>query len=103
MRLFPGAFVRQEYCLDFVKAATGAPVNSPFDFELWAVPGPPLHMLFPMRLMSLEESFGVRPENVPPGTETFVLRDGMTCLLKRPGNRTVRFTVPVRMKEAAAA
>ncbi|RPD65316.1 hypothetical protein L226DRAFT_531096 [Lentinus tigrinus ALCF2SS1-7] len=102
MRLFPGAFKTREYCLDFVKSDTGEPENSPFEFELWALLGPSLYP-YSMRLLSLEQSSGIRPEDIVPGAETFVLRDGMVCLLKRPGHRTVRFKVPVRVKETASA
>lgn len=99
VRLFPGAFGRQEYCLDFVRTDTREAVNSPFDFEMWAVPGPSSspQVVVPMRIRSLESASGVTPEDMKPGAEKFVLRDGMNCLLKRPGHRTARFVVPIRV------
>lgn len=97
LRLFPGSPARKEYCLDFVKTSTGLSVNSPFEFELWSIgssttaPG-----CGPVRLRSLECSWGYSQKDIPPGAEKFVLRDGMTCMLKRPGHKPVRFTVPKR-------
>lgn len=98
IRLFPGSPHVQEYCLDFVDTQTGRPVNSPFKFELWSIPNPstPWSGLGSYRVYSLEQSFRVPQPDIIPGDEKFVLRDGQTCLLKRPGHKDVRFTVPVR-------
>ena len=49
-----------------------------------------------MRIHSFERSLGFSEADIPPGAEKFVLRDGQTCLLKRPGHRDVQFKVPVR-------
>ena len=49
-----------------------------------------------MRIHSFERSFGFSEADVLPGAEMFVLRDGQTCPLKRPGHRDVQFRVPVR-------
>ncbi|TFK86407.1 hypothetical protein K466DRAFT_152709 [Polyporus arcularius HHB13444] len=99
VRLFPGAFVRQQYCLDFVNSETGEPVNSPFEFELWAVHAPSwMGLVVPKKIVSQEEAYGIRLEDIKPGLESFVLRDGMACLLKRPGHRDVRFVVPIRVE-----
>ena len=35
-------------------------------------------------------------KDVLPGEAKFVLTDGMTCVLTRPGHRPLRFTVPTR-------
>ncbi|KAI0695268.1 hypothetical protein C8T65DRAFT_584467, partial [Cerioporus squamosus] len=105
IRLFPGCFDAREYCLDFVDTRTGVPVNSPFKFELWVVPDPDRPWLGSgsARVTSLDVAFGQRQDEILPGHEKFVLRDGQTCLLKRPGHRDVRFTVPVRRRPVAAA
>ncbi|TFK78993.1 hypothetical protein K466DRAFT_506375 [Polyporus arcularius HHB13444] len=100
-RLFPGCRSRQEYCLDFVETATGLPVNSPFQFELWSIGTSSIpHACGPVRLRSLECSWGYSQKDIAPGAEKFVLKDGMTCLLKRPGHKAVRFTVPIRLADA---
>ncbi|KAI0364690.1 hypothetical protein BV20DRAFT_1057041 [Pilatotrama ljubarskyi] len=99
IRLFPGAHDAAEYCMDFVETATGQPVNSPFEYELWSVPNPDtpwLTAVMTMQLRTIESAHRLKPEDIRPGTEKFVLRDGQTCMLIRPGKRPVRFTVPVR-------
>ncbi|KAI0633596.1 hypothetical protein C8Q77DRAFT_1115827 [Trametes polyzona] len=102
IRLFPGSLTDAEYCMDFIDTATGEPVNSPFEFELWAVPNPETPWLsLPVvgKLHSIERSYGLKQEDIRPGAEKFVLRDGLTCMLSRPGKRPVRFTVPVRRRD----
>ncbi|KAI0759372.1 hypothetical protein BD413DRAFT_597891 [Trametes elegans] len=42
----------------------------------------------------------MKPEQIPEGEEKFVLRDGQTCMLKRPGHRATRFTGPNRLPVA---
>ncbi|KAL1950995.1 hypothetical protein VTO73DRAFT_144 [Trametes versicolor] len=99
IRLFPGSITAAEYCLDFVDSATGEPVNSPFEFELWCIPNPDTPWLsFPIcgQLRSIEYAHGIRQKDILPGAEKFILRDGQTCALVRPGKRSLRFTVPVR-------
>ncbi|RPD57954.1 hypothetical protein L227DRAFT_506144, partial [Lentinus tigrinus ALCF2SS1-6] len=107
IRLFPGFFAAREYCIDFVHTETGVAVNSPFEFELWAVSNPSAPWLGSgsMRLYSLEDTFKhlMEGDETLPGDEKFVVRDGQTCLLKRPGQRDVRFTVPIRYDPTATA
>ncbi|OJT05951.1 hypothetical protein TRAPUB_3138 [Trametes pubescens] len=99
IRLFPGSISAAEYCMDFVESATGNAVNSPFEFELWGIPNPDTPWLsFPIcgQLRSIERAHGIKQQDIRPGAEKFILRDGQTCVLARPGKRSVRFTVPVR-------
>lgn len=105
IRLFPGSLDAQEYCMDFVDTRTGTPVNSPFQFELWAVPDPAKPWLGcgSLRIHNLESAFGYSDDQILPGHEKFVLRDGQTCLLKRPGKKDIRFTVPIRSTPVAGA
>lgn len=104
LRLFPGSPSRKEYCLDFVNSATGLPVNTPFEFELWSLGSSSTpYACPPARLRSLERSWGYLPKDIPAGAEKFVLSDGMTCMLTRPGHKTVRFTVPIRKAHASDA
>ncbi|KAL7279563.1 hypothetical protein ACG7TL_005962 [Trametes sanguinea] len=99
IRLFPGSISAAEYCLDFVDTASGEPVNSPFEFELWGIPDPDTPWLgtsISMKLRSMEQSHGIKQKDILPGHEKFLLRDGQTCALIRPGKPKIRFTVPVR-------
>ncbi|KAI9060940.1 hypothetical protein FKP32DRAFT_1577035 [Trametes sanguinea] len=99
IRLFPGSISAAEYCMDFIDSSTGEPVNSPFEFELWGVPDPDtpwLGMPICQRMYSIERIHGIKQEDILPGHEKFILRDGLTCALIRPGKQGVRFTVPVR-------
>ena len=84
--------------MDFVLTATGEPVNSPFKFELIATPNPKTSWLFGLggQIRSAQASFGIKQNKILPGEEKYTLQDGQTCLLMRPGKRTVRFTVPIR-------
>lgn len=84
--------------MDFVKTETKEAVNSPFEFELWAVPDPdaPWLAMPSGRLYSLEHNFHIAQDKILPGIEKWMLRDGQTCLLKRPGKRDVFFRVPTR-------
>ena len=105
IRLWPGVAASREYCLDFVHTETGEATNSPFEYELWSIPHPdaPLLSLPPMRLSSLENGFGVKTGDIRPGEEKFILKEGLTCMLARPGKRGLQFTVPVRRREPPSA
>ncbi|KAL1942728.1 hypothetical protein VTO73DRAFT_4968 [Trametes versicolor] len=98
IRLWPGNLYVNEYCMDFVNTETKEAVNTPFELELWAVPDPdaPWLAMSSGRLYSLEHNFHVARDKILPGLEKWVLRDGQTCLLKRPGKKDVFFRVPVR-------
>ena len=82
--------------MDFVHSATGKPVNSPFKFELWSVSNA-LTPYPPSRIKSLEQSWSTHERKVAAGEEKFILKDGMTCVLKRPGHKDLRFRVPIRV------
>ncbi|CDO71687.1 hypothetical protein BN946_scf184915.g31 [Trametes cinnabarina] len=102
IRLFPGSIHAAEYFLDFVDTETGQPVNSPFEHELWGIPDPVTpHLSVPCsgKLRSVERAFGIKQEDIYPGEEKYLLRDGLTCLLTRPGKKPVRFTIPVRREK----
>jgi hypothetical protein len=93
-----GLEAKREYCLDFVRKATGNPVNSPSGYEIWLVPNKKTPWLpVPIsRLYSIERSFGIAEEAILPGEEKFVLLEGTACLLQLPNKDTVYFEVPVR-------
>ncbi|KAH9924052.1 uncharacterized protein B0H18DRAFT_1013246 [Fomitopsis serialis] len=103
IRLFPGVSDHHEFCLDFVHTKTGKATNSPFECELWSMPDPITPWLSkpPMKLMSLENCFGVRTPDIRPGEEKFLLKEGVMYLLVRPGKRAVHFTVPIPSKAPA--
>ncbi len=82
--------------MDFVRTDTGKPVNSPFQYELWRT-ADVLSARPSARLTSMERTWGIKQKDIDPGEEKFLLRDGMTCVLKRPGCKDLRFTVPVRV------
>ncbi|KAI0768662.1 hypothetical protein BD413DRAFT_629352 [Trametes elegans] len=99
MRLWPGSFTAAEYCLDFVKKSTGEAVRTPPGYALWFVPDPSTPWLqgsAPVELVSLERGHGIPEDEILEGEEKFVLRDGMNCVLRRPGCRDARFTMPLR-------
>ncbi|KAI0657796.1 hypothetical protein C8Q70DRAFT_1055563 [Cubamyces menziesii] len=86
--------------MDFVDSTTGQPVNRPFDFQLVAGAGetdaPWLGLPLAMPVVPIEYKFGYKPEDILPGKEKYILRDGQQCVLTRPGKPTIRFTVPIR-------
>ncbi|OJT03900.1 hypothetical protein TRAPUB_8959 [Trametes pubescens] len=103
MRLWPAS--EQLWCFDFVHSTTHQPKNAPFEFELWAEPleDPTLHHapwlpigLVSRRLYSMEFGMGYGEDEIEEGEEKFAFMDGQTCVLKRPGHRDIRFTVPNR-------
>ncbi|KAI1782192.1 hypothetical protein LXA43DRAFT_906514 [Ganoderma leucocontextum] len=98
IRLFPGSVAQREYCLDFVHTKTGEPVNSPPGFEIWAAVENAIPWLGggTTRIRSLEHRLGFSAASILPGAEKFVLQDGQTCLLKRPGHKDLQFKVPMR-------
>ncbi|KAI0639053.1 hypothetical protein C8Q77DRAFT_1222394 [Trametes polyzona] len=101
IRLFPGSLTDAEFCLDFVETATGKAVNSPFEYELWGVENPEIWWLTSTmvgRIQSAEVAHGIKQEDILPGEERFVLRDGQSCMLVRPGKRSLFFTVPIRSR-----
>lgn len=75
-------------------------MNSPFKFDLLCLPNPdaPIGSAPVVRMCPLEHSFGFAQHEIEPGEEKFLLHDGQHCLLRRPGHRDVRFTVPIRRR-----
>ncbi|KAH9848268.1 hypothetical protein C2E23DRAFT_465689 [Lenzites betulinus] len=105
IRLWAGSAYTHEFCMDFVDSVTEHAVNSPFKFELWIVPDPDSSWLGAPAgcVRSLERNFGISQDKILPGEEKFILRDGQTCLIKRPGKRDILFTVPVRKRPERTA
>ncbi|KAI0354796.1 hypothetical protein OH77DRAFT_1425381 [Trametes cingulata] len=104
IRLFPGSVEGRDYCLDFLVTSTGQPVNSPFKFDLLCIPDPdaPVPSGPIVRMRPLECAFGIPEDKIDPGEEKFLLREGQHCVLRRPGHRDVRFTVPIRRRPEPA-
>lgn len=99
MRLWPGSFARSEHCLDFIETRTKKPINVPEGYTIWFMPDPSAPWLQgtgPVELVSIERSFGMLPADIPVGEEKYILKDGMTCMLTRPGARAAIFAVPLR-------
>ena len=82
--------------MDFVSTASGEPVNSPFKYELWSIPSDNAPFVAARRIYSLEKGGGFAREAIRPGAERFLLMDGQTYQLRRPGRKNVRFQVPER-------
>jgi hypothetical protein len=93
-----GLEAKYEYCLDFISSATHKPINSPFEYELWAIPNrhTPWLPMPSFRIYSIEESAGIAQKDILPGEEKFVLLEGTACTLLRPDMQPVDFQVPVR-------
>ncbi|KAI0029838.1 hypothetical protein K488DRAFT_79952 [Vararia minispora EC-137] len=98
---------KRQYGLDFVRTSTGKSENSPFQYDLFTVPDPDVQTAGPMmgprsgRLFSVESGLGLKPSEIHPGAEKFILFEGACCLLKRKGHRDVYFKVPVRVRPKA--
>lgn len=87
--------------MDFIDNATGVPVNSPFEFELWGVPdwdNPLAGLPIVQKMRSIENAHNIKTKDIRPGHEKFILRDGQTCVLARPGHTKIRFKVPIRRR-----
>ncbi|KAI0308984.1 hypothetical protein OF83DRAFT_1180149 [Amylostereum chailletii] len=89
---------KHKYCLDFVDKATREPVNSPRDFELWAVPQLNMWWLpsFSGKCQSAEVAFGVDRNKISPGQEKYLVTEGASYRLVRKGLKDVFFTIPMR-------
>lgn len=100
-----GADERREYYMDFLDS-TGKPINSPFEFELWAQM-PALSFSItpePMLIRSLENVFGVETKDIAPGHEKFALLEGQWVTIIRKDREgsylpDICFQVPVRPRE----
>lgn len=57
-----------------------------------------------MRLLSLEQNFGVVPQEILEGEEKWILKEGLTCVIQNTETkRTIaRFTVPQSASTKAA-
>ncbi|KAH9890031.1 hypothetical protein C8Q73DRAFT_667719 [Cubamyces lactineus] len=101
IRLWPGPVEHAIYCLAFIDNATEKYVNVPADHTLWHLP-PPAAPWLPgagaVELVSAERSMGIQPEDIIEGEEKYFLRDGMTCVLTRPGKEKALFSVPLRQQ-----
>ncbi|KAI1785786.1 hypothetical protein LXA43DRAFT_856854, partial [Ganoderma leucocontextum] len=98
LRLFPGNVALQEYCADFVRTSTNQVVNCPAGFELWSLPTGSAGSWGSRRIRSLGDTFSfmLRSYQGARGTDTFVLRDGQSYVVRRPEQSNVCFTVPKR-------
>ncbi|KAH9918361.1 uncharacterized protein BXZ73DRAFT_52960 [Epithele typhae] len=97
IRLFPGSYASREWGMDYVETATGQPANSPFAHTLWMpADASPIHMGAVGPLRSMESSMGLAQDKIRAGGEKWVLTDGQTYVIKRPGKKNVRFNVPIR-------
>ncbi|KAM5536978.1 hypothetical protein V8D89_009307 [Ganoderma adspersum] len=101
IRLFPGLLAQNEWCMDFVDMQTGDAVNAPPGFQIYSardsgtLPWLGGHVNIVRPIEGSPRGTEVR-NALGEATETFVLRDGQICLLKRKGHREVLFQVPMR-------
>ena len=78
---------------------TDVATNAPPEFKLYRLPDPAAPTFFGVGLItSMERSFGVKPEEMRPGEEKFIVQEGAPCMLVRPGKRNVRFKIPCRRR-----
>ncbi|KAI9068883.1 hypothetical protein FKP32DRAFT_1617967 [Trametes sanguinea] len=99
LRLWPGSLLHAEYCLDFVDTRTGQAVNVPTEHEIWAIPDPttPWLQTATCLLASAERAYGIPVNEIKPGEEKYILRDGLACQLSINGQKIMRFEVPTRL------
>lgn len=73
-------------------------MNSPFEYELWAVPNKktPLVSCPSGRLFTLEQGGSSKPRDIGEGEEKSVLFEGTACRLIRPGKKPIYFEVPTK-------
>ncbi|KAI9062943.1 hypothetical protein FKP32DRAFT_767844 [Trametes sanguinea] len=100
LRLWPGSLSAAEYCVDFFDGHVKTPINVPHEYQLWAIPDPTRPWLQPicMELHSIEKAYGIKSEDILPGEEKYVLRDGMLCQLCRGNEKVLRFYIPMRQQ-----
>ena len=67
------------YCFDFIDKEN-QPTTMPSGWEMVMVPGMP-------PILSVEEAFGVKAEDILPGQETFVVPEGIRFYLASQRNR----------------
>ena len=97
MRLFPGSLTSREYCLDYVSGTDHSKaVDAPFsECELYVAQGQGWPLT---RMWTVEEGAGIPSDQVRPGCEKYILRDGMRCVLVRPEVKAaVEFFIPQRV------
>ena len=101
--MWPGSLAQREFCLDYVHASdTNSPVNRPSGYDLTThVPmgSTPWLGIGGQPLPSLETVFGIPAEDILPGQEKFIVRDGLYVVLDYPergDGSPVCFQVPIR-------
>ncbi|KAI0081458.1 hypothetical protein K474DRAFT_1656605 [Panus rudis PR-1116 ss-1] len=92
VRLWPGVASCYEYHLDFIRTSTGEDAIAPSNWEIWQTTSP-AQFGQGRRISSMERAFGVKRTDLQE--EKFLLREGSTYMVKRPGQKDVRFTVPI--------
>lgn len=96
IRIWPGPIFNSIYNMDFVLSQ---PVNSPFEFLLWAIASIDNSWattgMFPRQIHSLERT--IKPEKgISQGEGKFILEDGEAYAIRRPGKCDTLFVIPKR-------
>ncbi|OJA12669.1 hypothetical protein AZE42_12308 [Rhizopogon vesiculosus] len=102
----------RSYYFDFVDPLTSYPVNLPPDWKIFEAEGTfssfgfgwmvtPLQpgMSPPrigMEVKSMEASLGLRPEQIIPGQEKYIQREGTRLLMISPSGEEASFQLPIR-------
>ncbi|KAJ7923042.1 hypothetical protein B0H13DRAFT_1865354 [Mycena leptocephala] len=91
IRVFPGDFHPRNRILyfDLYNTDMRTPINTPPSFRFSSVRPAG-------RLMSVEESDGIRHEDICPGEERFAVEEGTPCRLQRTGKPDFLFRIPSR-------
>lgn len=85
LRFFAGGMQYGKVFFDLFDRAAGVPINTPSNCTFW---------LGQTRVLSLEECFGVRPEEIFRGQEKYCVQSLSFLVLRRPGWPDLRFRAP---------
>ncbi|KAI0642814.1 hypothetical protein C8Q79DRAFT_928664 [Trametes meyenii] len=104
LRFWPGPYSQAEYYMDFFRSDIREPVNVPEGYQVWMIPDPdkPWIQVVGMQLLSLEKAYGIPSNEINPGAEKFLLRDGLIRQLTYHEEVVLRFEVPMRQGAAGA-
>ena len=99
IRIWNGAMDQYgNFCLDLYDVQNSVAVNIPSDCSLIHVPHPGVYTYGERgaKLVSWEESWGIKGQDVLPGFERFAVPEGARLMLVRPNHDPFYFQIPTR-------